>query len=60
MTVYCVMEIDAYGKGDTPDALVNIWANKKLAEKEVARLNEDAAPYSYYVREEDVETDWIE
>ena len=55
MKVYCVMEQDYYKHtGDEPDALCSIWLSKEQAEIVAKSLNEESAPYKYYVREEEV------
>lgn len=55
MKVYCVMEQDYYKRtGDEPDALCSIWLSKEKADEVVKSLNEEYAPYEYYVREEEV------
>ena len=52
MKVYCIMEKDYYHC--TVEKLCSIWLSKEEAEKVAESLNEENAPYDYYVREEEV------
>lgn len=54
MKVYCVMEQDYYNRYDAADELCSIWLSREKAEKIAESLNEENAPYEYYVREEEV------